>query len=193
MGNANQEDETAYVSASSWNNEAALGIGGGGPSGDGAAVIAGKPPVPAPASRNVWWNTSRKTTTVGHPCVAFADNMAGSISRRTSGASSVMLANGETEDLYCDDELHPSLENDPNMQLSCAAEAAAAQDVHGVDYPARPILNDRVSVLSMEIPSTGPQSLRSELDGDDKDMASLPTIPDIDDDEAATPTQEIWN
>ena len=23
----------------------------------------------------------------------------------------------ETEDLYCDDELHPSLENDPNMRL----------------------------------------------------------------------------
>ena len=27
----------------------------------------------------------------------------------------------ETEDLYCDDELHPSLENDPNMQLFTAA------------------------------------------------------------------------
>ena len=24
----------------------------------------------------------------------------------------------ETEDLYCDDELHPSLENDPNMQVN---------------------------------------------------------------------------
>ena len=24
---------------------------------------------------------------------------------------------GDTEDLYCDDELHPSLENDPNMRL----------------------------------------------------------------------------
>ena len=35
-----------------------------------------------------------------------------------------------------------------------------------------------VSVLSMEIPSSGPQSLRSELDSfDDKDTASLPTIP----------------
>ena len=48
----------------------------------------------------------------------------------------------------------------------------------------------------MEIPSTGPQSLRSELDsGEDKDMAILPTIPDIDDDEVAapTPTAEIWN
>ena len=27
----------------------------------------------------------------------------------------------ETEDLYCDDELHPSLENDPNMQLFTSA------------------------------------------------------------------------
>ena len=25
----------------------------------------------------------------------------------------------ETEDLYCDDELHPSLERNPNMQLFC--------------------------------------------------------------------------
>ena len=24
---------------------------------------------------------------------------------------------GDTEDLYCDDELHPSIENDPNMRL----------------------------------------------------------------------------
>ena len=24
---------------------------------------------------------------------------------------------GSTEDLYCDDELHPSLEHDPNMRL----------------------------------------------------------------------------
>ena len=43
---------------------------------------------------------------------------------------------GETEDLYCDDELHPSLENDPNMQLSCAAEAAAAGGQPVNDYPA---------------------------------------------------------
>ena len=27
----------------------------------------------------------------------------------------------ETEDFYCDDELHPSLENDPNMQLLITA------------------------------------------------------------------------
>ena len=37
-----------------------------------------------------------------------------------------VMGGGETEDLYCDDELHPSLENDPNMQLSCAVKAAAA-------------------------------------------------------------------
>ena len=28
----------------------------------------------------------------------------------------------ETEDLYCDDELHPSLEKNPNMQLFSAAQ-----------------------------------------------------------------------
>ena len=54
-----------------------------------------------------------------------------------------VMGGGETEDLYCDDELHPSLENDPNMQLSCAAEAAAAGSQPVNEYPARPILHDR--------------------------------------------------
>ena len=42
-----------------------------------------------------------------------------------------------------------SLEHDPNMQLSCAAEAAAAQEAHGgiADYPTRPILHDRGEII----------------------------------------------
>ena len=42
--------------------------------------------------------------------------------KRTSSLSSqpgslVSYRVGSTEDLYCDDELHPSLEHDPNMRL----------------------------------------------------------------------------
>ena len=57
-------------------------------------------------------------------------------------ARSHFLVRQETEDLYCDDELHPSLENDPNMQLSIAQQAAAA-DQHVKPYPPMPMLTDR--------------------------------------------------
>ena len=40
-----------------------------------------------------------------------------SIHSRPSACSSLAYSLGDTEDLYCDDELHPSLENDPNMRL----------------------------------------------------------------------------
>ena len=39
------------------------------------------------------------------------------IQSRPSNCSSLGFSLGDTEDLYCDDELHPSLENDPNMRL----------------------------------------------------------------------------
>ena len=35
----------------------------------------------------------------------------------SSQPSSLVSRLGSTEDLYCDDELHPSLEHDPNMRL----------------------------------------------------------------------------
>ena len=54
-------------------------------------------------------------------------------------ARSQFLSRQETEDLYCDDELHPSLENDPNMQLSIAQHAAE----HVKPYPPMPMLTDR--------------------------------------------------
>ena len=41
--------------------------------------------------------------------------MVSSLSSRPSACSSLGVP--YTEDLYCDDELHPSLENDPNMML----------------------------------------------------------------------------
>ena len=37
--------------------------------------------------------------------------------RIPSGFPSFTSSFGDTEDLYCDDELDPNLENDPNMRL----------------------------------------------------------------------------
>ena len=54
-------------------------------------------------------------------------------------ARSRYLVRQETEDLYCDDELHPSLENDPNMQLSIAQQHAEQVK----PYPPMPMLTDR--------------------------------------------------
>ena len=42
-------------------------------------------------------------------------------SRRTSDASSFISNAQEIEDLYCDDEISPNLETDPNMMLIGAA------------------------------------------------------------------------
>jgi len=152
----------------------------------------------SPPKNNVWWNSRRGGWIAAPPGGATAVTGTGFCRRTSTNSCNAM----QTEDLYCDDELHPSLENDPNMQLSIAHGQQADDVIDGQtataynEYPARPILHDRVSVLSMEIPSTGPQSLRSELDSEDKDTASLPTIPDIDDDdddEAVTPTADFWN
>jgi len=84
-----------------------------------------------------------------------------------------------TEDLYCDDELHPSLENIPHMKLF-------TQDIHnhamhhdeladdGEDHN---LLTEHIdddipeSILSMEMPSTGPGSLISCV-GEDTDTHS---------------------
>ncbi|XP_040579001.1 uncharacterized protein [Lepeophtheirus salmonis] len=85
-------------------------------------------------------------------------------SRRTSAASS-FVSQPDTEDLYCDDELNPSLENDPNMQLTIS-RALESEDT--TDFPQTPIFNDFDSILSMDTPSTGPTSLRSEY-SEDKD------------------------
>jgi len=58
-----------------------------------------------------------------------------------------------TEDLYCDDELHPSLENNPNMMLY-------TKDIsnHAIDSAVFDLADDE-SILSMELPSTRPQSI----------------------------------
>ena len=55
---------------------------------------------------------------------------------------SPFLVRQETEDLYCDDELHPSLENDPNMQLSIAQQNAGERE-QIKPYPPMPMLTDR--------------------------------------------------
>lgn len=88
------------------------------------------------------------------------------ISQRSSISSRTSLP--ETEDLYCDDELRPELEHDPHMQLYTANMIDSDDEDPLQDFPHHPIFdhNDRESVLSMEIPSTGPQSLRSECNTD---------------------------
>jgi len=89
------------------------------------------------------------------------------ISQRSSISSRTSLP--ETEDLYCDDELRPELEHDPHMQLYTANMIDSDDEDPLQDFPHHPIFDhngDRESVLSMEIPSTGPQSLRSECNTD---------------------------
>merc|ERR1712029_962024 len=87
------------------------------------------------------------------------------MSRRPSDASSFVSGAQEIEDLYCDDEINPNLESDPNMMLTTFCRNAVSAN-NDFNFPERPCLTDRDSVLSMDIPSTGPTSLRSEI-GDD--------------------------
>jgi len=85
-----------------------------------------------------------------------------SLSNRPSICSSLSYSIVDTEDLYCDDELHPRLENDPNMRLY--TEHVSTSDQHANDCRDGQRLfdiGDDESILSMEIPSTGPQSLLS--------------------------------
>merc|ERR1719228_2179343 len=88
------------------------------------------------------------------------------ISQRSSISSRTSVP--ETEDLYWDDELRPGLEHDPHMQLYTTNMLEEEEDPLQ-DFPNQPIFdhNDVESVLSMEIPSTGPQSLRSECNTED--------------------------
>jgi len=88
------------------------------------------------------------------------------ISRYSSGRSSMSGSVPETEDLYCDDELHPSLENDPNMQLQLFSAPLINEledQLHHFTHQQSLFSSlDGESVLSMEVASTGPHSLRSE-------------------------------
>ena len=53
-----------------------------------------------------------------HCCNNKQLRMMSSISSSTmTSLPSLAYSLRDTEDLYCDDELHPSLENDPNMRL----------------------------------------------------------------------------
>jgi len=73
--------------------------------------------------------------------------------RMPSGFPSFTSSIGDTEDLYCDDELDPNLENDPNMRLY-------TENINNTDADFFN-LGDEVSILSMEVPSTGHHSLVS--------------------------------
>ena len=72
-------------------------------------------------------------------------------SRRTSASVSSTFSRGENRgvdidllDLYCDDELHPSLEHDPNMQLFIAHTPSPHDDIETESNDiSRPFLTDR--------------------------------------------------
>ena len=72
-------------------------------------------------------------------------------SRRTSASVSSTFSGRENRgvdidllDLYCDDELHPSLEHDPNMQLFIAHTPSPHDDVETENNDiSHPFLTDR--------------------------------------------------
>jgi len=109
---------------------------------------------------------------VSRPFDDWSRRTSASVSSTLSGRDNLYGGNNvdiDLLDLYCDDELHPSLENDPNMQLFIANTPSPQEDCDDSNNElSRPFLTDRDSVLSMEIPSTGPQSLRSEF-GEEKE------------------------
>eukprot|EP00090_Calanus_glacialis_P012301 TRINITY_DN2079_c0_g2_i4.p1 TRINITY_DN2079_c0_g2~~TRINITY_DN2079_c0_g2_i4.p1 ORF type:complete len:1008 (+),score=235.87 TRINITY_DN2079_c0_g2_i4:42-3026(+) len=97
-----------------------------------------------------------------HCCNNKQLRMMSSISSSTMASlPSLAYSLRDTEDLYCDDELHPSLENDPNMRLYTENINAEQQTRDCIDGQRIFDIGDDESILSMEIPSTGPQSLLS--------------------------------
>ena len=64
-------------------------------------------------------------------------------SRRTSEASSFISNAQEIEDLYCDDEISPNLENDPNMMLTAYMRETGNNNPEDINFPRKPILTDR--------------------------------------------------
>lgn len=100
-------------------------------------------------NKNVWFSDPGSGATI-----TTNSNEGDDFSRRTSNASNAssnLGANGETEDLYCDDELHPSLENDPNMQLSLFENCTTPENVTAHEFPSRPVLPDRGDYFSSTI------------------------------------------
>ena len=69
------------------------------------------------------------------------------MSRRTSDASSFVSGAQEIEDLYCDDEINPNLESDPNMMLTTYYRNAGFANNSDFNFPERPCLTDRGTYL----------------------------------------------
>lgn len=69
----------------------------------------------------------------------------GNWSRKGSDASSFVSSAQELEDLYCDDEISPNLENDPNMMLTAYYRNApnGVPINSDINFPERPCLTDR--------------------------------------------------
>jgi hypothetical protein len=97
-------------------------------------------------------STSSSIADVGSSTKVF-DNW----SRRTSASVSSTFSGRENRsaveidllDLYCDDELHPSLENDPNMQLFIAHTPSPHDGDNANDDLSPPFLTDRGKTESL--------------------------------------------
>ena len=72
-------------------------------------------------------------------------------SRRTSDASSFISNAQEIEDLYCDDEISPNLETDPNMMLTAYLRENMGNNNPDINFPEKPCLTDRGKNTLFEI------------------------------------------
>ena len=84
---------------------------------------------------------------VSRPFDDWSRRTSASVSSTLSGRDNLYRGNNvdiDLLDLYCDDELHPSLENDPNMQLFIAHTPSPQEDCDDCNNElSRPFLTDR--------------------------------------------------
>ena len=84
---------------------------------------------------------------VSRPFDDWSRRTSASVSSTLSGRDNIYRGNNvdiDLLDLYCDDELHPSLENDPNMQLFIAHTPSPQEDCDDCNNElSRPFLTDR--------------------------------------------------
>ena len=84
---------------------------------------------------------------VSRPFDDWSRRTSASVSSTLSGRDNLYRGNNvdiDLLDLYCDDELHPSLENDPNMQLFIAHTPSPQEDCDDCNNDlSRPFLTDR--------------------------------------------------
>ena len=92
-------------------------------------------------------SSSISNSGVSRPFEDWSRRTSASVSSTLSGRDNLYRGNNvdiDLLDLYCDDELHPSLENDPNMQLFIANTPSPQEDCDDCNNElSRPFLTDR--------------------------------------------------